>query len=164
MKNKAVFFDRDDTLIKDENYMHKPEQLQFFPDTFKTLKTLQDRDYLLFIVTNQSGIGRGYFSEDQMHIFHEHMLSELEKENIKISKIVFCPHAPDDGCDCRKPSPKLINQLIAEFDIDTDLSYMVGDKKSDVEAGQNAKLTSIGINVDAHHEINSIGEVLSIIP
>lgn len=164
MTKKAVFFDRDDTLIQDENYMHKPEQLVFFEKTFSTLKELQKRDYLLFIVTNQSGIGRGYFTIDDMHNFHRHMLSELKKESIQISKIAYCPHAPDEGCDCRKPHPKLLLELIDEFNIDVTKSFMVGDKKSDVEAGLNANLKSIGINVEASHSINSIEEVLKIIP
>jgi D-glycero-D-manno-heptose 1,7-bisphosphate phosphatase len=138
MKKKAVFFDRDDTLIVDSGYMHKPKDLKFFPDTFSVLQELQRRGYLLFIVTNQSGIGRGYFSEEDMHKFNQHMLEQLAQQNIKISEIVFCPHAPEDNCDCRKPKPKLINQLCDKYQIDKSLSFMVGDKDSDVGAGVGA--------------------------
>lgn len=145
MSNKAIFFDRDDTLIKDKGYMYKVEDLDFFPDTFNVLKELQAKGYLLFIVTNQSGIGRGYFKESDMHAFHEAMITELEKQNIKIEKIVFCPHSPEDKCDCRKPSPKLINELCDEFNIDKNLSWMVGDKDSDIKAGENAGLKTFKV-------------------
>jgi D-glycero-D-manno-heptose 1,7-bisphosphate phosphatase len=143
MKRKAVFFDRDDTLIVDEGYMHRPEQLKFFPDTFSALKKIQEKGYLIFIITNQSGIGRGFFSLSDMHRFNEHMLKELKKYKIDIKEIVFCPHAPEDMCDCRKPSPKLLNELIDKYNIDISQSYMVGDKISDAEAGINAGLTSL---------------------
>lgn len=144
-KNKAIFFDRDDTLIVDKNYMYKKDDLEFFPDTFTVLKELQAKGFLLFIVTNQSGIGRGFFKESDMHSFHEYMLEKLKEAGITISKIAFCPHAPEDMCHCRKPSPKLINQLCEEFNIDKKLSYMVGDKQSDLDAGTNAGLQSLNV-------------------
>ena len=106
-KRKAIFFDRDNTLIRDKAYMYKVEDLEFFDESFRVLQTLQAKGYLLFIITNQSGIGRGMFSEADMHNFHENMLLKLEEQGIKIQEIAYCPHAPDDGCDCRKPSPKL---------------------------------------------------------
>ena len=144
-KNKAIFFDRDDTLIVDKNYMYKKEDLEFFSDTFSVLKELQAKGFLLFIVTNQSGIGRGFFKESDMHNFHEHMLNKLKKAGVTITKIAFCPHAPEDMCDCRKPFPKLINQLCEEFSIDRKLSYMVGDKQSDLDAGTNAGIESFNV-------------------
>lgn len=140
---KAIFFDRDDTLVKDNSYMHKAEELSFFPATFSTLKELQKRGYQLFIVTNQSGIGRGYFQTEDMHKFNQAMLQELTKYGIKISDIAYCPHAPEDKCDCRKPSPKLINQLCEKYNIDKSKSFMVGDKKSDALAGENAGMTGV---------------------
>ena len=81
---KAIFFDRDDTLIKDSGYMHRPEQLEFFPETFTTLKTLQSRGFTFFIVTNQSGIGRGLFSTDEMNLFNQEMLKVLNQQGILI--------------------------------------------------------------------------------
>jgi histidinol-phosphate phosphatase family protein len=161
MQNKAIFFDRDDTLIIDKNYMFKPDDLEFFPDTISTLKSLQQAGYLLFIVTNQSGVGRGYFSVDQMHEFNNHMLRDLKSKGIEIKELVFCPHAPDDGCDCRKPSPKLINELCQKYNILKSQSFMVGDKVSDVESGKAAGLKSIGINIEADHKINHLKEILN---
>ena len=92
MPAKAIFFDRDDTLIIDTGYMYKLEDLNFFEDTFTVLKKFQKKGYLLFIITNQSGIGRGLYTEDDMHKFNKNMLTVLESEGIKITDLVFCPH------------------------------------------------------------------------
>ncbi len=145
MSSKAIFFDRDDTLIHDSNYMYKIEQLNFIDGVFKTLKELQDRNYLLFIVTNQSGIGRGYFEEKDMHNFNNHMLGKLLEQGIKITDIAFCPHAPEDNCECRKPSPKMLNDLCKKYDIDKSQSYMVGDKNSDIKSGEKAGLKTFKV-------------------
>lgn len=158
MTSKAIFFDRDDTLLHDESYMYKPEQLSFINGTFEALRILQDKGYLLFIVTNQSGIGRGYFEEKDMHHFHKHMLEKLISENINIQEIVFCPHSPEDNCDCRKPSPKLINELCEKYNIDKSQSYMVGDKDSDIKAGENAGMKSF--KVDKAHTVLEFSQTL----
>jgi histidinol-phosphate phosphatase family protein len=143
MNKKALFFDRDNTLIIDTNYMHKLEDLKYFPDTIEVLKRFQDAGYLLFIITNQSGVGRGYFSLEQMHAFNNNMLNDFTKKGVNFTDLAFCPHAPEDNCDCRKPHPKLINDLCDQYQIDKTKSFMVGDKKSDVEAGENAGMTGI---------------------
>jgi D-glycero-D-manno-heptose 1,7-bisphosphate phosphatase len=143
---KAMFFDRDDTLIKDTSYMHKLEDLLFFDDTFEVLKNLQAKGYLLFIVTNQSGIGRGFYTENDMHKFNEQMLEKLSEQGITITELVFCPHSPEQDCDCRKPHPRLLNQLCEKHDIDRKNSFMVGDKESDIQAGENAGLKTFLVN------------------
>lgn len=145
MKTKAIFFDRDDTLIHDKHYMHKLEDLNFLDETFDVLKTAQKLGYKIFIVTNQSGIGRGYFQEEDMHRFHDHMLSKLKEEGIEIEEIAYCPHAPEANCECRKPGPKLIIDLCEKFDIDKNLSFMVGDRDSDINAGISAGVKTIKI-------------------
>ena len=146
MQNMAIFFDRDDTLIVDKGYMFNPSDLAYFPDTIEVLRSLQKKGYLLFIVTNQSGVGRGYFSIDQMHEFNDFMLADLKSHGVEIKELVFCPHSPEDSCDCRKPSPKLINELCDKYRIDRTKSYMIGDKKSDIEAGENDNIKSILIS------------------
>jgi len=146
MNNKAIFFDRDDTLIRDKSYMYKPEDLSFFSDTFDVLLRLQKLNFELFIVTNQSGIGRGIYTEADMHKFNGEMLNQLNVRGIHIKEVVFCPHSPDDACDCRKPSPKLLNQLCDKFQIDKTQSYMIGDKQSDLQAGINAGMKSIQVS------------------
>ena len=145
MNPKAIFFDRDNTLIEDKGYMFNPDDLKFFPDTIEVLNHLQQQGFMLFIVTNQSGIGRGYFTEENMHEFNDHMISELLKYGINIQEIVFCPHTPNDKCMCRKPSPKLINNLCDQYSINKSLSYMVGDKQSDVDAAINAGVNPVRI-------------------
>lgn len=159
MKNKAIFFDRDDTLLIDTNYMYKPEDLKFFPQTFKTLQLLQEKGYLLFIITNQSGIGRGKYTEAQMNIFHEKMLGEFRNAGITIKDIAFCPHAPEQNCDCRKPSPKLLNMLIKKYEININSSWMVGDKGSDIECGKNAGMKTF--LVDKGDKPNNLEELLA---
>jgi D,D-heptose 1,7-bisphosphate phosphatase len=145
MPAKAIFFDRDDTLIIDTGYMYKLEDLNFFEDTFTVLKKFQKKGYLLFIITNQSGIGRGLYTEDDMHKFNKNMLTVLESEGIKITDLVFCPHAPEDNCACRKPSPKLLNELCDKYNVDKGQSIMVGDKQSDIDAGINAGLQTFRV-------------------
>ena len=143
---KAVFFDRDNTLIKDKNYMHKVSDLMFYDDTFSALKLIQSKGYKLFIITNQSGIGRGFFTEDQMNIFHKAMLEAFSENDIHFMAIKHCPHSPDDNCDCRKPSPKMIKECIDQYDIDTKSSFMIGDKAIDAQCGENSGLFGVTLN------------------
>ena len=143
---KAIFFDRDDTLIIDKKYMSDPAEITYFKYTMPLLKKLLDEGYLLFIVTNQSGIGRGYFTLDDMNRIHTKMSVDFLKENIKITDIAYCPHHPAQDCKCRKPQPKMIEDLCFKYDIDKSKSYMVGDKESDIEAGNNAGVSGIHIN------------------
>ncbi len=146
MSKKAVFFDRDNTLIIDKNYMFETKDLEFYEDSFSALKLIQSKGFELFIVTNQSGIGRGYFSIDQMHLFHKAMLDRFTQDDIEFRALKFCPHAPDDGCDCRKPNPTLILECIKEYDIDTKNSFMIGDKVIDAQCGENAGMTGVTLN------------------
>lgn len=140
---KAIFLDRDGTIIIDKHYLKDPGEIEFLPGAIDALKELQTNNFKLYIITNQSGIGRGYFTIDEMHAVHRELEKQLEKEEITLSGIAYCPHSPDDHCDCRKPSPKLINQFIISDEIDPSQSYMIGDKKSDVDAGINAKMQGI---------------------
>jgi D-glycero-D-manno-heptose 1,7-bisphosphate phosphatase len=137
---KAVFFDRDGTLIIDKHYLHDPDEVEYFKDTFSALKSIQSKGYQLFMVTNQSGIGRGMFTEDQMHKVHNKMLKDFEHVGILMRDIKFCPHSPDDQCDCRKPSPRMIDELVKQYNIDRFNSYMIGDKTIDAECGENARV------------------------
>lgn len=146
MTIKAVFFDRDDTLIEDKGYMYKTSDLKYFPKTIEVLKQLNAKGFEVFIVTNQSGVGRGFFSLDQMHKFNQFMLDDLNSKGIQVKGITFCPHSPEENCDCRKPKPKLINDLCDEFEVNKSASFMFGDKDSDLLAGQNAGLNSFKVH------------------
>jgi len=142
MKNKAILIDRDGVIVEDIGYHHKLEDLRIVPNAIEGLKLLSE-DFKLIIITNQSGIGRGYYTFQDYQKFNEYMLKELDKHKIKIEKTYVCPHKPDDNCECRKPKTKLIKDAAKEFDIDLTKSFMIGDKKIDVEMGHNAGCKSI---------------------
>lgn len=140
---KALFLDRDGVINVDSGYVYKKEDFIFIDGVFKTLKNYQDLGYLLIIITNQSGINRGYYTEDEYQALCRYIDEEFKKENIHISEIFHCPHTPDEGCECRKPKPKMIFQAKEKFDIDLENSIMIGDKLSDMQAGFNAKIKNL---------------------
>ncbi len=140
--NKAVFLDRDGTLNYDKGYIYKIEDFQFLPKAVEALKLLKD-DFFLFIITNQSGIGRGYYTMEDAHKFNNHLLNELKQEGISIKKTYICPHAPGDNCDCRKPSHKFVADAKKEYDIDLEHSWVIGDHPWDVEMGIKAGCRTI---------------------
>ncbi len=136
-KRKAIFLDRDGTLIEEVNYLHRVEDLIFFDYTDQAVKLLKDRGFLVIITTNQSGIGRNIYTENDMHSVHEAIQDHLTE---KIDAFYFCPHLPDAGCVCRKPSLGMIEQACDNFEIDLENSWMIGDKVLDVELGFNANI------------------------
>ena len=140
---KAVFFDRDGTLIHEKpgTYLSNPAQVRLYAPVPAALKRLAKAGFHFFIVSNQSGIGRGYFSEIEVNAVHRH-LQDLLKPAV-IEEIVFCPHAPHQACSCRKPGTLLGEKLIKKYDIDVQHSFMVGDKKADVLFGQKLGLRAV---------------------
>lgn len=145
MMKRAVFFDRDGTIIFDPGYLSEAEQIQFFPGVLDKIRELKTRGFLIFIVTNQSGIGRGYFTEAQLAMVHEALIAMMKKEGASVDEIRYCPHAPEDECDDRKPSPKMVIELAEKHDIDLKKSFFVGDKMSDVLTGKNAGCRTVFI-------------------
>lgn len=140
--NKAIFLDRDGTLDIDKGYTYKTGDLKFFPEVFKALNLLK-KDFKFIIITNQSGIGRGYYTEQDMHKFNKRLVSKLEKNGIKIEKTYFCPHKPEENCDCRKPNIKFVKQAEKEFDINLKKSFVIGDHSSDIELGKRARCKTV---------------------
>ena len=138
---KAIFLDRDGVIVEDIGYHHKPEDLRIVPNAAEGLKLL--KDYRLIVITNQSGIGRGYYKFQDYEKFNEYMIKELNEHKINIEKIYVCPHRPEDNCECRKPKTKLIKDAAKEFNIDLSKSFMIGDKKIDVKMGHDAGCKSI---------------------
>lgn len=136
-KQKAIFIDRDGTLIEEVNFLHRVEELRFFDYTDECVKRLKDNGFLVLVATNQSGIGREVYTENDMHNIHEAIQTQLTE---KIDGFYFCPHLPDAGCSCRKPNLGMIEQAMQDFEIDLENSWMIGDKKLDVELGVNAKV------------------------
>lgn len=138
--DRAVFLDRDGTLIEDRDYLSRMEDVVIFPAVPSALQVLQAANFRLFIVTNQSGVGRGYFSMADVEKVHAHLVSEFARAGISFTKIYVAPEAPDQPSRGRKPSPQFLFDARDEFGIDLTSSYMVGDKVIDIECGQNAGL------------------------
>jgi len=135
---RAVFLDRDGTLNIERHYLHDPDELEIIPGTGPALRQLMDAGFALFIVTNQSGIGRGYYKEADMHAVNGKMVKTLAADGVRFEKIYFAPESPEDESPGRKPSPKFLQDAATEFGIDLAQSYMVGDKTADLQCGWNA--------------------------
>ena len=138
IKLKALFLDRDGVVNKEKNYLYLPKDFEFFDGIFESLRNIQKLGYLIFVITNQSGIARGYYSVDDFHRLTEWMIEEFSKNGVKISKVNFCPHGPNDDCECRKPKPKMVIDAAFEFGVDLSKSWFVGDKFIDIECALNA--------------------------
>jgi D-glycero-D-manno-heptose 1,7-bisphosphate phosphatase len=169
-KNRAIFLDRDGVINVDHGYVSKIENFQFTDGIFEVLKHFQEIGYLLIVVTNQSGIGRGYYTSEDFETLTAWKLDEFKKREILIDKVYHCHHDPDSGCECRKPAPGMLLRAKEKFDIDMQNSWMIGDKKSDIDAGYNAGVkNTILISKDcsekkgAKHCVNSILDIIDII-
>lgn len=139
----AVFLDRDGTIIKEKNYISDPKQVELLPHSIEGIKLLRDAGFKLFVITNQSGISRGWFSIETLHSIHTRLLEMLKLEDTSVDKIYFCPHRQEDNCNCRKPKLGMINQAQTEFNIDLTHSYIIGDRSEDIELGKVLNLPSI---------------------
>ena len=144
-KIPAVFLDRDGTINVEKDYLHKVEDFEFIDGVPEAIRALKRAGYLIIVVTNQSGVARGYYSLDDVAQLHEHVQRELAKHNTAIDAFYVCPHHPKKGigeflqkCDCRKGAPGMLLKAADDHGIDLSRSYMVGDKIADIEAGNNA--------------------------
>jgi D-glycero-D-manno-heptose 1,7-bisphosphate phosphatase len=151
--NRAIFIDKDGTLIEDVPYNVNPDLVRFTPGAIAALKMLKDKGYLLIMVSNQSGVARGYFTEDALEKLKVKLQEMLAKSGVPLDDLLFCPHHPDGTvsryslmCECRKPKPGMILQAAKKFNIDLTESWMVGDILHDVEAGNRAGCRTILIN------------------
>lgn len=136
--HRAIFLDRDGTIIKEKEYLHDPAQVEVFPAALTGLKRLGDAGFKLFIVTNQSGVGRGYFTLADVDRVNARLAQELGEHGVSFQKIYSAPEAPDQPSRGRKPSPQFLFDAREEFDLDLARSFMVGDKLIDLECGWNA--------------------------
>ncbi len=143
---RAVFMDRDGTIARDVPYCANPEQFELFPGTVKAMSVLNQHGLMAVIITNQSGIARGYFSLDDLNRIHRKLYIELAKSNVYLDGLYFCPHHPDDGCMCRKPKHGLFLKAASELHIDLVRSFMIGDQPKDIQAGKNADCRTILIS------------------
>ena len=148
--NKAVFLDRDGTINEEMGYINHVSRFKIFKFVPEAIKILNNAGYLVIVVTNQSGLARGYFDENLINMLHASLLKKVQKKSAKIDAIYFCPHHPTEGiqkyrinCDCRKPKPGMIKQAQKEFDINLNKSIMIGDRYKDVEFGKQLGLKTI---------------------
>ena len=147
---KVIFLDRDGTINVEKSYLHKWEDFEFEKNAIEGLKELKNLGYEFIVVTNQSGIGRGYYTEEDLVTLNNQMTEKLKEFGIEILECFYCPHHPEKGigkykvdCNCRKPNPGMLLEGIKKYNVDIENSFMIGDKKGDLEAGKKAGLKSI---------------------
>ena len=152
----VLFLDRDGVINVDVGYLSDPAQLEFIPGAIEAMKEAQTRGYDIIVVTNQSGVARGYYTEEDVQALHAEMSRRLQAEGVHILAYYYCPHHPEGtveaykkACDCRKPNPGMLTKAIEEWHVDVDGSFLVGDKPSDVEAAE-----SIGMRAYPFEEEN----------
>jgi D-glycero-D-manno-heptose 1,7-bisphosphate phosphatase len=138
MNRRVVFLDRDGTLMVDVGYPNDPSQVRLLPGVTEALASFREAGYLLAIISNQSGVGRGYFDAEAVDAVHRRLLELLSAGGVTIDDTQYCLHAPEDHCNCRKPSPRMIQHSAQRLDADLRQSFMIGDKSSDIEAGHRA--------------------------
>ena len=162
MLSKALFLDRDGVVNHDLGYVHKSSDIVFIDDIFKLTKMAQDLNYLIIVITNQSGIARGKYTEDEFLKLSSWIKDRFFANGVNLTRTYYCPHHPDFGnqkykkvCLCRKPGSLLFNQAKEDFNIDMKASIMIGDKLSDLEAAKNAEVGSLLLfsnNINSEYE------------
>jgi len=147
---RAVFLDRDGTIIEDVGYPHECSKIKFLPRVSKAIKLLNENGFKVIVITNQAGVARGYFTEETVREINRYIQESLAKQGAFIDMIYYCPHHIEGiieeyskECYCRKPNPGMIEQAVHEFGIDLKNSFIIGDKISDIEAGQRAGCKTI---------------------
>ena len=159
-KKEAIILDRDGTLIEDPGYAFKIEDFHLISGVIEGLKILQ-KHFLLFIVTNQAGIGKGYYTEQEFHVFNNHLINMLEENQIWIERTFYCPHVKEDNCECKKPKLKFIREIEEGWNVDLNNSWVIGDHPSDVLFGINAGLKTVyltsGHGKKHFHELDTEG-------
>lgn len=169
----AVILDRDGTVIAERHYLADPAQVELIPGTGAALRELAAHGLPLLLVTNQSGVGRGYFDAEVVGRVHERLAALLEVEEARFSGVYVCPHTPDDRCDCRKPATGLIDRAMQEHDFDPRASFVVGDKACDIELGKRIGAVTLLVSTgygsetaataNADHVVRDLAEAAAVI-
>jgi D-glycero-D-manno-heptose 1,7-bisphosphate phosphatase len=164
---KAFFFDRDGVINIDHGYVSKIKDFTFVDGIFPVMRALAAKGYALIVVTNQSGIGRGYYTKKDFQTLTGWMLERFTEEGIQIAAVYSCPHSPELDCDCRKPAPGMFLQAIRELGIDPSVSWMIGDKPSDMAAAAAAGISNrvlLGEAVSSHstNHILKLSELINL--
>ena len=152
MKEKLVLFlDRDGVINEKRlDYVKNINELKFLPNIFNSIKKFKDIGFMIIIITNQSVVNRKIISEIQLKEIHDYMLKIMEKNSCEITKIYYCPHHPDELCNCRKPNTGMIEQAIKDFKIDLSNTLLIGDSDSDIQAAYKMKIKSIKMKTDGN--------------
>jgi D-glycero-D-manno-heptose 1,7-bisphosphate phosphatase len=152
---KAVFLDRDGVINVERGYTHLMSDFVILPDLIEVLQLLQKKGYLLIVVSNQSGIAKGLYKQEEVEVLHKFMVDEFSKNGISLSEIYYCIHHPDVGkCICRKPDSLFVEKALARYHIDASLSYFIGDKERDTAAAEKAGVR--GILIEANSSLKLI--------
>lgn len=164
MKQKTVFLDRDGTINVEKNYLYRPEDFQFIENAPEAIALLKKHGYQVIVVTNQAGVARGYYTEEDVKRLHEYINEQLRKWNTQIDAFYYCPHHPTAGigkykrnCNCRKPKTGMFEQACRDFEVDLENSWMIGDNKGDIEAGRNFGLRTILVRTGYGEELEKEG-------
>jgi D-glycero-D-manno-heptose 1,7-bisphosphate phosphatase len=169
---RVIFLDRDGVINIDKHYLYRVEDFEFMDGLIELLIHLKELGYIFVIVTNQSGVGRGYYSIDDLDILHSWLEDELKKYSIEFFDICYCPHIPDDSCICRKPNIGMIESISSKIDIDFKNSWLIGDKESDIQTALNSGIkNSILVSNDlkkikdsqASYSVENLSEITKII-
>ncbi len=162
----ALFIDRDGTINRDCPYCRSPEQIEIFDDVFEPLKVLS-KYFLVIIITNQSGVSRGYFTEEDLKRMHQKIMREVSGKGGRIDGIYYCPHLPEDNCSCRKPKTGLVEKAMRDFDIDLRESFVIGNDDKDTGLARNLGIRSIKVRDDSQvfgdYNVKDFYEVLDVI-
>jgi D-glycero-D-manno-heptose 1,7-bisphosphate phosphatase len=134
--DKVVILDRDGTLVLDRGYMDDPALLEFEPCAADALRWWHEHGYRLVVITNQSGVGRGFFPVERVEEMNVRLHAMVEALGVRLERIYYCPHRPDAGCDCRKPAPGLLSQAASDLGFNPRRTVVIGDKESDIEFGR----------------------------
>jgi len=168
--NKVLFLDRDGVINIDTGYVYEIDKFVFMPRIFELCNYFIEKKFKIIIVTNQSGIGRGYYDLRAFFKINDWMIKQFQNHGIEILDVFFCPHTPEENCDCRKPKSKLFNLAIQKYDIDTNNSWMIGDKESDIVAAKNVKISNTilitnrnEISIEVSHRVKKISEIFSLL-
>ncbi len=143
MAARYILLDRDGTIIFDKHYLSDPDGVELLPGAAEGLQRMVELGFKIGVLTNQSGVGRGYYSHDSVHACNKRMAELLKPYGVEIEGVYYCPHAPEDECDCRKPKAGLMEQAIEAHGFDPSEAFMIGDKEADMGVGQNTGATTI---------------------
>jgi D-glycero-D-manno-heptose 1,7-bisphosphate phosphatase len=152
---KVIFLDRDGVINQEVDYLHKRKDFKFIDGIFEACKNFQSLGYKLIVVTNQSGIDRGYYQEEDFHILTKWMLAQFDNRDIDILDVFFCPHGPKSTCKCRKPQPGMFLEASDKYDINMEDSWIIGDKEADITAANAAGVNNT-IIVKSGHSVDEM--------